>query len=99
MTEGAYVYILECCDGSFYVGSTRRETVEERLSEHQQGRIAGYTSARLPVRLVWAEHFPRIVDAIAFEQQVKRWSRAKKIALIRGEWDRLRELARRRSGR
>jgi putative endonuclease len=96
---GAYVYILECADGSFYVGSTRRDDLEERISQHQSGTHPGYTATRRPVKLVWAEHFAWITDAIAFEQQIKRWSRAKKLALIRGEWDRLQILAKRRSGR
>lgn len=89
----AFVYILRCSDGSYYVGSTRGEDVERRLSEHQQGLHAGYTAARLPVALVWSGEFERITDAIAFERQLKGWSRAKKEAVIKGEWERLPGLA------
>ncbi|AVO45272.1 GIY-YIG nuclease family protein [Phreatobacter cathodiphilus] len=89
----AFVYILRCSDGSSYVGSTRGEDVARRLSEHQQGLHDGYTAARLPVTLVWSGAFDRIIDAIAFERQLKGWSRAKKEAVIRGEWDRLPDLA------
>jgi putative endonuclease len=46
------------------------------------------------VTLVFSEHFDRITDAIAFERQIKGWSRAKKEALIRRDWDALRYLAR-----
>jgi putative endonuclease len=46
---------------------------------------------------VFAQHFDTITDAIAAERQVKGWSRAKKEAMIRGEWDQLPELARRRA--
>ena len=94
----SYVYILECSDGSFYVGLTQRDHLDERIGEHQSGVFGGYTSLRRPVKLVWAQHFPMIVDAIAFERQVKRWSRAKKEALIRGAWSAVQSLARRRGG-
>ena len=95
---GAYVYMLECADGSYYVGLTRRQYLEERISEHEQGLIAGYTSKRRPVKLVWAEHIPRIIDAIAAERRIKGWSRAKKQALIRGDWLALQQLSKRRGG-
>jgi putative endonuclease len=89
----AFVYILRCSDGSYYVGSTRGEDVARRLSEHQQGLHDGYTAARLPVTLLWSGEFDRITDAIAFERQLKGWSRAKKEAVIREEWERLPDLA------
>ena len=95
---GAYVYMLECSDGSYYVGLSRRQYLETRVSEHELGLIPGYTSTRRPVKLVWAEHIPRLVDAIAAERRIKSWSRAKKQALIQGDWDRLRQLAKRRGG-
>jgi putative endonuclease len=85
----AFVYILCCSDGSYYVGSTRGDDVGRRFAEHQQGLYDGYTAARLPVSLVWSAEFDRVVEAIAFERQLKGWSRAKKEAVINGEWDRL----------
>jgi putative endonuclease len=96
MMEGAWVYMLECADGSFYVGSTR-DTLEARIAQHDAGVFGGYTASRRPVRLVWSEHFQRIVDAVAAERQIKGWSRAKKKALIAGDWEHLSHLARRRS--
>jgi putative endonuclease len=95
---GAYVYMLECADGSYYVGLTRHQYLETRISEHEQGLIPGYTSIRRPVKLIWAEHIPRLIDAIAAERRIKGWTRAKKQALIRGDWDRLRQLAKRGGG-
>ncbi|MGQ3353428.1 MAG: GIY-YIG nuclease family protein [Phreatobacter sp.] len=89
----AFVYILRCSDGSYYVGSTRGEDMARRLSEHQQGLHDGYTAARLPVTLAWSGEFDRITEAIAFERRLKGWSRAKKEAVIRGEWNRLPGLA------
>jgi putative endonuclease len=89
----AFVYILRCSDNSYYVGSTRGEDVDRRLSEHQQGLCGGYTAARLPVALVWSGEFDRILDAIAFERRLKGWSRAKKEALIEGDRERLPGLA------
>ena len=93
---GAYLYILQCADGSYYVGTTRTD-LEFRLAEHNAGTYGGYTASRRPVTLVFAEAFDQITDAIAAERQVKGWSRAKKQALIAGDWDRLRLLARRAS--
>jgi putative endonuclease len=89
----AWTYILECADGSFYVGST--VDLERRISEHDLGLAAAYTASRRrrPVRLVWAAQFDRIDDAFAYEKRVQRWSRAKRIALIEGRIDELPALA------
>jgi putative endonuclease len=54
---------------------------------------------RRAVELVWSEHFDRITDAIAAERQLKGWSRAKKEALIRGDWAMLQKLAKRRGSK
>jgi putative endonuclease len=91
---GASIYILMCSDGSYYTGITRR-SVEERVSEHAQGLIPGYTSMRRPVKLVFSEHYERIVDAIAAERRIKGWSRAKKEAYMRGDFLALVALAKR----
>jgi len=87
----AWMYILECCDGSYYVGSTK--DLEYRLSEHQEGMGAKYTSRRLPVKLVYSEEYERISDAYSREKQVQNWSRAKREALINGNHDWLPKLA------
>jgi len=87
----AYVYILQCCDDSFYTGSTNNLPL--RLWQHQNGLGANYTSKRLPVELVYAEYYDRVDDAFYREKQVQGWSRAKKIALIKSNWDRLHILA------
>jgi putative endonuclease len=80
----------------YYVGTTRKSP-EERLGEHNAGLHGGYTATRRPVTLVFVQHFETITDAIAAERQVKGWSRAKKEAVIKGEWNRLPELAKRRN--
>jgi putative endonuclease len=92
---GAYVYMLRCSDGSFYVGSARRG-LDRRISEHNHGTYGGYTSTRRPVRLVWAQHFLVITDAIDVERQIKGWSRAKKEALIRGDYGAIQLLSKRK---
>jgi putative endonuclease len=81
---GAFVYILRCADGSYYVGSTRG-TLERRVSEHDAGTYGGYTKKRRPVVLAFSQEFADITDAIAAERQVKGWRREKKEALIRGD--------------
>jgi putative endonuclease len=89
----AYLYILRCADGSYYVGSTRA-SLELRVAQHNDGTFGGYTSTRRPVVLVFSQEFDRITDMIAAERQLKRWTRAKKEALIRGDFETLRLLAR-----
>ena len=89
----AHVYILRCADGSYYVG-TAQQGLERRLAEHQQGVAAGYTAWRRPVDLVYAQEFGTITDALAAERKLKGWSRAKKEAVIRGDFDALPGLAR-----
>jgi putative endonuclease len=95
---GAFVYMLRCADGSYYVGSATGDDLTRRIAEHNSGAYPGYTSTRRPVHLVWSEHFARITDAIAVERQVKGWTRAKKEALIKGDWGRLQQLSKRRGG-
>lgn len=75
---GAFVYMLLCRDGSYYVGSATGEDLTPRIAQHQSGTYPGYTQTRLPVKLVWSEYFLQITDAIATERKVKGWSRAKK---------------------
>jgi putative endonuclease len=93
---GAYVYMLRCADGSYYVGSARKG-LDRRVSEHNEGIYGGYTSTRRPVALVWAQHFLIITDAIAVERQNKGWSRAKKEALIRGDYGAIQVLSKRKT--
>ncbi|WP_435747555.1 GIY-YIG nuclease family protein [Nocardioides sp. SYSU DS0663] len=93
----AFTYMLECADGSLYVGSTRN--LAARVAQHENGMGSVYTRCRLPVRLVWAWQFEHIGAAFAFEKQVQGWSRAKRIALIEGRFADLPALARGRSGR
>jgi len=88
-----FTYMLECSDGSFYVGSTW--DLGERVSQHMAGLGATYTRRRLPVRLVWAEEFERVDEAFSMEKRVQGWGREKRIALIEGRYDDLPALSRR----
>jgi putative endonuclease len=90
----AWMYILKCADGSYYVGSTKNLGL--RLFQHQSGKGSRYTSGRLPVELVYAEEFDRITDAYTREKQVQNWSRAKREALINGKPELLSALAKKR---
>jgi putative endonuclease len=95
----AFVYMLRCADGSFYIGSATGEDLTKRIAEHQTGAYPGYTSTRRPVVLVWSEHFSRIIDAIVVERKLKGWSRAKKEALVKCDWSEIGQLSKRRGGR
>jgi putative endonuclease len=90
-----WTYLLQCADGSFYVGST--VDLERRVAQHQIGEGALHTKSagRRPVTLVWAGQFDRVEDAFRFEKQVQGWSRAKRQALVEERWGDLPELARR----
>jgi putative endonuclease len=87
-----WVYILECSDGSFYVGST--SDLSARVRVHQSGNGPAYTSKRLPFRLVYSEQQASLQAAVARERQLKRWTRKKKAALVAGNSDRLHNLSR-----
>ena len=85
-------YMLRCSDGSYYVGHT--DDLDAQTGAHQSGLLPGYTQRRRPVTLVWSQEFPDRDQAFAAERQIKGWSRAKKEALIRGDWDAIQLLSR-----
>jgi len=88
-----WVYIVECTDGSYYIGITNDAV--RRVAEHNQGLdVHCYTFKRRPVRLVYSADFYDPNQAIAWEKQIKGWSRKKKQALIAGDIERLVELSR-----
>ncbi len=89
-----WVYLLRCADNSYYTGHT--DNLEKRIAEHREGEIKGYTSTRLPVTLVFHQEFPTREEALASELQIKGWSRKKKEAMIRGDWEEVSRLARKR---
>jgi len=66
------------------------------MRQHECG-LPGYTATRKPVTLLWKGEFEKREEAIAFERKIKGWSRAKKEALIAGDWNRIRELAKPKS--
>ena len=87
-----YVYIVKCKDNSYYTGVTN--DIDRRIAEHNNGLDKhSYTFSRKPVELVFAYELNDINQAIAFEKQLKGWSRKKKEAVISGNWDILKVLA------
>ncbi|HEV7341589.1 MAG TPA: GIY-YIG nuclease family protein [Sphingopyxis sp.] len=80
-----WTYILLCADGRYYTGHT--DSLGYRIGQHQSGQIEGFTSSRLPVRLIWSQDFATRYEALDAEMRIKKWSRAKKEALIRGDWN------------
>ena len=90
----SWLYILRCSDGSYYTGTTRN-SLSLRAAEHNAGIHGGYTFSRRPVNLVFSESFEDVRDAITAERQIKSWSRAKKEALINGDFDRIKNLSKR----
>ncbi len=91
MAEGFYVYILRCKDNSYYIGHT--DNIEKRLSEHHLGIFVNcYTKNRRPVTLVFLDSFATRDEAFSAERQIKGWSRKKKEALMRDDWDEIKRL-------
>jgi len=87
-----YVYILKCSDNSYYTGHT--DNLEQRLAQHQRRYFPTcYTATRLPVELVYTQMFPTREEALTSEQQIKGWSRKKKEAMMRGDWNEVSRLA------
>jgi putative endonuclease len=92
MYKVIYLYILKCSDGSYYVGVTNN--LEFRLTQHNIGiNKDAYTYNKRPVTLVFYEIFTDFELAFRVETQIKKWSRAKKEALINGDFELLKVLA------
>ncbi|MEO7634892.1 MAG: GIY-YIG nuclease family protein, partial [Sphingomicrobium sp.] len=80
-----WAYMLRCGNGAYYAGHT--DNLETRIAAHRSGALGGYPSKHLSVALVWSQEFADRDTAFAAERQIKGWSRAKKEALIAGDWD------------
>ena len=81
-----YVYILRCSNNSYYTGITN--ALNRRLVEHKQGKnIDCYTYNLRPLKLVYHQEFNDVLQAIYFEKKIKKWTRAKKEALINNDFD------------
>jgi putative endonuclease len=76
-----FVYIVRCSDGTLYTGWA--VDVAARVKAHNAGRGAKYTRMRLPVKLVYSQELPTRAEAMKRERQIKRYPRAKKLALSR----------------
>ena len=81
----SWVYILKCKGGYYYTGCTT--DLETRMQKHHAGLYPGFTQMRRPVRLLFCQEFADINEAIAAERRIKKWSQAKKEGLIRGDFD------------
>lgn len=76
-----YVYILQCADTTFYVGSTN--DIAKRLVTHNAKKGAKYTRGRTPVALRYSESFETKGEALKREAEIKGFSRAKKLLLTK----------------
>lgn len=90
-----YVYILKCSDQTYYTGIT--SNLSTRFEEHQNGKYPdSYTFKRRPLTLGFYAEFTNVSIAIGTEKQIKKWSKAKKEALINGEFEKLPNLAKKK---
>lgn len=90
-----FVYIVECSDGSYYVGHTTDLAHRERV--HNEGRGSRFTAGRRPVAMVYAEQWSTLAAAVRREKQLKRWSSLKKEALIKRDSGSLKAASRHRT--
>ena len=79
-----WTYMLKYLDGRYYTGHT--DALEHRIGQHQCGQGSAFTRRPLPVQLVWSENFSARIEALEAERIIEGWSRAKKEALIAGNW-------------
>jgi len=87
-----WVYILKCADGSYYTGHT--DNLETRIEQHKNRFFPGcYTATRLPVEVVYSQELVTRQEALAAERQIKGWSRRKKEAMMRGDWNEVSRLS------
>jgi putative endonuclease len=91
-----WTYMLHCNGGYFYTGHT--DDLERRMAQHVAGAFPGFTADHRPVKLVWSQEFVTRYEAQTAEKQIKGWSKAKKLALVRGDWDLISILARSKTG-
>ncbi len=76
-----FLYILECCDGSLYTGTTN--DITQRVKKHNLGIGAKYTRSHRPVKLVYSEVFENRSQACQRESEIKKLSRSEKFLLIK----------------
>ena len=81
-TQSWFVYILSCCDDSYYIGITT--DIKGRVKEHNAGQGSNFTKKRRPVKLVYVEEHESYANARKRETQLKGWRREKKEWLISG---------------
>lgn len=80
MDHKAYMYVVECCDGTYYTGYTT--DVKKRIAVHNSGKGAKYTRARLPVKLIYVEGFDSKEEAMSAEALFKRKTRLQKVSFL-----------------
>ena len=89
-----WTYMLHCRGGYLHVGHT--DNLDRRIAQHETGALPGFSRDHLPVKLVWSDKFPTRYEAQQAERRLKGWRREKKLALIRGDWQRISMLSQRK---
>ena len=89
-----WAYLLHCNGGYFYAGHTN--DLERRMAQHAFGKVPGFVTDHWPAKLVWSQEFPSRLEALETERRIKGWGREKKLALIRGDWNDIARLAKKK---
>lgn len=87
-----YFYILRCSDNSLYCGQTNN--LQRRINEHNfdKNKSSKYLRTKKPVKLIYSEKYPTLQLAMKREWQVKKWSKTKKEALVKKDFELLKKL-------
>lgn len=87
-----YFYILRCSDNSLYCGQTNN--LKRRINEHNfdKNKSAKYLRAKKPVKLIFFEEYSTLQEAMKREIQIKKWTKAKKEALVKKDYKLLKQL-------
>ena len=86
-----WTYMLHCRGGYLYIGHT--DNLERRMDQHERSAVPGFVRDHWPAKLVWSAEFGTRYEAIGMERRLKGWSRAKKLALIRNDWEAIPKLS------
>ncbi|MGB4966276.1 MAG: GIY-YIG nuclease family protein [Microgenomates group bacterium] len=88
------MYILRSTSNQLYIGQTSNLVKRTLQHTNKHSSAAKFTKDGDNFKLVYKEAYPTRLDAMRRENQLKRWTRAKKEALLNGDFDKLKQLSR-----
>jgi putative endonuclease len=91
-----FVYFLKCNDGSYHINHAGHN-IKEKIMAQKQGLMPDcYTYTKRPVELIYFEAYETLQEALKKEKQYRGWSRAKKEALMAGDFELIKQLSKKK---